>query len=116
MQAKVKRKGSFTIFELEGNIDFETAKPFRDQCTSIITKATIPTQIVFNMHGLKFVGSSGLSSFIQTLKEFNGLTSKPRFCGVGSEFKKIFKIYSPDEEFEIFASEIEAIQSFKSES
>lgn len=110
MLAKIKSKGPVTVVELDGHIDFETAKPFREKCTVIIEKAKASPKILFNMQGLKFVGSSGISSFIQTLKELN--IHRPKFCGVGSEFKKLFKIYSPDETFEIFLNEDEAIKSF----
>lgn len=114
MQAKIRVKKEVTVLELEGHIDFETARPFRDQCIEIISQAKeSKPQIIFNMKSVKFVGSSGLSSFIQTLKEFNKLGTKPRFCGVSSEFKKMFKIYSPEESFEIFGSEDEAENSFE---
>lgn len=111
MQARVKKKGEITILELFGNVDFESAKPFHDQCTTFIKDAN-HQRVVFNMKGLRFVGSSGISCFIQTLREFNHLSIKPRFCGVGSEFKKMFRIYSPEETYEIFASEDEAAGSF----
>ena len=114
MKAKIKQKGSTTILELEGNIDFETAKPFRQKCHTILEEKRNQTQLVFNMKGLKFVGSSGLSSFIQTLKELNKSSLKPRFFGVASEFKKLFKIYSPEESFQIYSSEEEAVESLDS--
>jgi anti-anti-sigma factor len=112
MHAKIKKVGAATVLELKGNIDFETAKPFREQCSLLLKKSEATPKLIFNMKGLKFVGSSGLSSFIQTLKDLNHLKTKPRFCGVGSEFKKMFRIYSPDENFEIYTSEEEAADSF----
>jgi anti-anti-sigma factor len=114
MQTQLRKNGSITILDLEGHIDFESTKPFRDQCMQLMRRSgsDVAPCLLFNLGGLKFVGSSGLSSFIQILKELNKLKVKPRFCGVGSDFKKMFHVYSDGETFEIFASEDDALKSF----
>ena len=108
MQAKIRKDGDVTVIELKGRLDFETAEPFRETCEEILSNS----KVVFNMSGLSFVGSSGIGSFVSTLREFSRRAPvAPRFCNVKSEFKKVFK--STDEEaFRIFDSEQLALQSF----
>ena len=116
MKTIIRHQGDVVIVDLLGEIDMESTKPFRDQFVTLLKQPASLT-LLFNLRQLKFVGSSGLSSFIHILKEFNGYRSKPRFCHVGADFKKLFRIYSPEENFLIFSSEDDALsyESLRSE-
>ena len=73
------------IIDLKGEIDFASAKSFHQVCMTELAKKNI----VFNLKKLHFVGSDGLSSFIDTIKDLRTKSSL-QFCGVGSEFRKVF--------------------------
>src|SRR5882724_6568454 len=108
MQAKIRKDGDVTVVELRGQLDFETAEPFRETCNDILANS----KVVFNLADLNFVGSSGIGSFVNTLREFTKKNPvPPRFCGVRSEFKKVFKA-NGDAEFQIFEDEQSALTSF----
>ncbi len=87
MQAKLERAGEITVVHLSGHIDYESADKFKDSCL----KALNNQKVVFNLENLSFVGSSGITPFLETmitLSESNKNIMK--FCRVGSEFRKIF--------------------------
>jgi anti-anti-sigma factor len=112
MIMRARQDGEVIVFELEGQLDFETTLQFRDTCADLIKKNNAQ-RVVFNMEKLKFVGSSGINQFIRVLKDFNGLKEKPRYCLLSSEFIRVFKAYQATRNpFEIFESEQAAVSSF----
>ncbi len=112
MDYKTRVEGNVLVFELKGSVDFESAILFRAECHRAIAKQS-PERIVFNMTGLRFVGSSAISQFIKVLKNLNSKTVKPRYCHLSSEFQRLFRAYEAVRKpFEIFPSESEARASF----
>lgn len=112
MNLKVKQEGAVLIFEVEGQLDFESTQLFQETCADIITKKDAKN-VVFDFDGLKFVGSSGINQFIRALKDFNSSAEKPRLCAMSAEFTRMFKAYETQRNpFEIFETQNEAIASF----
>lgn len=69
-----------------------------------------PRKIIFNLEKLEFVGSSGIASFVQTLREFNASApSQPLYCNVRSEFKRVFKAFGDADQFEFLDSLDDAV-------
>ena len=91
---------------MDGKLDFETHIPFREDLSRIIRNAksdSTPSKIIFNFERLEFVGSSGISSFVQTLKEFNAVSpSRPQYHNVRSEFKRVIKAFDEEALFDFF--------------
>lgn len=118
MRTQIKRQGDTIVVSMDGKLDFGTYVPLRENLGKLIqnhkmTDSAEPTKIIFNFENLEFVGSSGISSFVQTLKEFNQSTPlKPRYCNVRSEFRRIIKAFDEAEAFEIFENEEGARMSF----
>ena len=85
MKTKIKKLGDTIVVSMDGKLDFATNEPLKQDLTDLldaemaksIRKAkktdSVPKKIIFNLEKLEFVGSSGISSFIQTLKEFRSL-------------------------------------------
>ena len=74
MKTQIKKSGDTIVVEVNGKLDFETQQPFKEDLRRLIQSAktdSVPTQIIFNLEKLEFVGSSGISGFVQTLKDFN---------------------------------------------
>ncbi|MCC6277387.1 MAG: STAS domain-containing protein [Oligoflexia bacterium] len=108
MQAKIRKDGDVTVVDLSGRLDFESAEPFRETCQDLL----LNSKVVFNLKDLNFVGSSGLGSFVNTLREFSQSNPvAPRFCHVRSEFKKLFDATGP-EHFKVYDDENTAVTSF----
>ena len=115
MIMRAKNEGNVIVFELEGHLDFETTQQFEETCLTVLKKSETQ-RIVFNMKGLKFVGSSGINQFIKVLREFNGLDEKPRLCHLSSEFQKVFRALQPARNpFAIYEDEAQAIVAFDTE-
>ena len=104
------------VVTMDGKLDYETQEPLKQDLLRLVNNAktdSTPTKIIFNLENLDFVGSSGISAFIQTLKDFgNRASMKPRFCNVKSEFRKVMKAFDEEEAFEFFDNEDRARKSF----
>lgn len=86
MKAKVQKSGDITIVDISGKISYENVDPFREKCLQNLGK----DKLIFNLQNLNFVGSTGITQFVQTLgdlaqKNPEGL----KLCRVSSEFEKI---------------------------
>ena len=108
MKAFIKKnRDNVFIIHLEGEVDFASAEPFHETCMQKLTKKNI----IFNLRDLSFVGSDGLSSFLNTMKTL-GEYSQLRFCCVGSEFRRLFAHSDEIEDKNIYADEQSATISF----
>lgn len=100
MKSKIQKTGNTIHIELDGTINYEAQDALKQDLSKIMRNATALTaagttpSVVINMEGLKFVGSSHISMFVQALKDFQSRSPvKARIINVSSEFKKIFKAY-----------------------
>src|SRR4051812_8328528 len=116
MKTRIKKIGDLMVVHMDGRLDFENQEPLREEITKLsrhTQKDSAPKKIIFNLEGLEFVGSSGISSFVQTLKDFNANAQlKPRYCNVKSEFRRIMQAYDENELFEFYDNEDRAKKSF----
>ena len=108
MQAFIrKNNNSIVIIDLKGEVDFASADPFYQTCMNQLAKKNI----VFNLKSLHFVGSDGLSSFMNTMKDLKQ-TSSLQFCCVGSEFRRVFA-ESEIKDIAIYEDEKSAVIAFQ---
>ena len=101
-------KGALVI-DLKGEVDFASAEPFYQTCMSELSKKNI----VFNLKNLSFVGSDGLSSFMNTIRDLRK-ESSIQFCCVASEFKRVFAD-SEIKDIAIYEDERSATDAFEKE-
>ncbi|MEN9722665.1 MAG: hypothetical protein RJB38_651 [Pseudomonadota bacterium] len=117
MKTQIKKSGQTIIVEVNGKVDFETQQPFQEDLRKLIQSSktdTVPTQVIFNLQKLEFVGSSGISNFVQTLKDFNRRANiKPRYCHVGSEFQKVIRAFDENDEFDFYDTEERASRDYR---
>jgi anti-anti-sigma factor len=116
MKTQIKKNGDMVVVSMDGRLDFETTVPLREELSKLIRPNktdSSPKKIIFNLENLEFVGSSGISSFVQTMKEFNAsVPNKPRYCNVKSEFKRVIKAFDEEQQFEFHDNEERAKKSF----
>jgi anti-anti-sigma factor len=106
MKARIQRTDESIIISLDGKIDHET----RDEVAGLINRTLADHKrdrtarnIILNLKNLEFVGSSGITQFVQALKAIQQNTDVvPKYCGVRSEFKKIMKAFDGENEFDFF--------------
>ena len=116
MKTQIKKNGDTIVISMDGRLDFGVHVPLREDLSKLIHPAledAVAKKIIFNFEKLEFVGSSGISSFVQILKEFNAnAPMKPRYCNVRSEFKRIIKAFDESDLFEFYENEDRARKSF----
>lgn len=110
---RVRHDGNVIIFDLEGQLDFETTVQFRDTCVGMMKKMN-SDKVIFNIEKLRFVGSSGINQFVRVLKEFHSKNKqKPKICNASIEFSKIIRaLQTARNPFEFFEEEKTAVQAF----
>jgi anti-anti-sigma factor len=110
--------GDVVVVSMDGRLDYENQEPLKEDLIDLIERSktdVVPRKIIFNLEHLEFVGSSGISNFIQTLKDFNvKAPMRPKYCNVRSEFKKVIKAFDEENLFEIHDNEDRARKSFDS--
>jgi anti-anti-sigma factor len=117
MKTQVKKNGDTLVVSMEGRMNFEIQDAIREDLHQLVADAKKTDQsaakIVFNLKELEFVGSSGISNFIQTLKEVSDRTEqKPRYCEVSSEFRRVMQALDESKTFEFYDTEERARKSF----
>ena len=89
MKAKISNLGDVVIVNLSGRIDMEYSQLFREACLDDIARRA--DKIIFNLKGLSFVGSNGITPFVEALSDLASQDRKKiHFCQVSSEFQRIF--------------------------
>ncbi len=112
MRAEITKNGEITIVSLEGQISFDTITPFRDHCMTKLKGA----KVVFDLGQLNFVGSIGITSFFEIIKDVVEMkTLEPKFCNVKSEFHKLFTAWFSNN-VEIYEQKEHAIYAFQNPS
>jgi anti-anti-sigma factor len=111
MKARIKNTNESIIISLDGKVDYES----QDEVCNLINRTVSQNQsrtdqtakkIILNMKELEFVGSSGITQFVQSLKAIHQQTDiVPKYCGVRSEFKKIMKAFDETNEFDFYDDE-----------
>ena len=104
MRTNIRKEGDYTIVELSGFIDVESAEPvaeFIEEAYDVNSK----TKMIVDMSNLRFVGSTGISNFVKEIRVFNKMRMKPTYYGMKSEFVRIFRMHEGQEDtFEIVAT------------
>lgn len=108
MEAKMKQNGEIAIVTINGPLDIEKTQPFHDVCE----RHMAGRKVVFDLQNTNFVGSTGIQSFIETLKMMSQRSDAGvRLIGLKSEFRRIFSS-TEIRGLEIHETEQDAITSF----
>jgi len=111
LRASITNQGNVAVIALEGKLDYENQDVLKDNILSLMKSGK---QVVIDMDGLSFVGSSGITQFISTVFTFceGGGRIPPRFCNVKSEFRKIISAYDVNKDFSIHETREAAVNGF----
>ncbi len=109
MKAIIKNKeDNLVIIDLAGEVDFASSEPFRKSCIKTLSQKNI----IFNLKNLNFVGSDGLTSFMDTIRDLQK-KSQLKFCYVASEFQKVFANDTYMKHIDIYEDEQSATEAFR---
>lgn len=108
MNTIVKNVGDVFVIKLMGHLNYESADAFKANCLNELGNK----RIVFNLSGLSFVGSVGITPFLEAIEEITQLRpGQMKLCNVSTEFKRIFEA-SKALGLEIYENEDGAVRSF----
>ena len=108
MEANVTRRGDYLIVSMSGRLELEPVEVFRQHCFSHLKSE----KFIFNLRGLSFVGSTGITSFLDILSQLVKMESRPlKVVSASSEYVRIFSSHL-ENQVEFYASEDLALQSF----
>ena len=73
MKTIIRKDGDAYIVHLEGQLHINNQTPIKENLNRLVQHSQTDSisKIIFNFENLEFVGSSGISYFIQILKEFD---------------------------------------------
>lgn len=111
MEAKVENQNGIFVVNLSGRLDFEKADQLKERCL----KAFVSRDVIFNLRELNFVGSSGITPFLELLSELNKTNGRRfKICSVGVEFMRLFESATgPGEGIEIYRDVNDAHRAFQ---
>lgn len=110
MEAKLEQLGDVFVCRLSGRMSYQSVDPFQDICL----KNLVNRKVIFNLEALSFVGSIGIGQFIDTMSRLNSSPlGELKFCGVQTEFRRIFEVNEGIQAVEIFEDEQRAHLSFQ---
>jgi len=70
------------------------------------------TKLVIDLHGIKFIDSSGFSVFLSLMKAANNNYGELKICNVNQEVKELFKVLQLHNVFEIYDTCDDCLESF----
>jgi anti-anti-sigma regulatory factor len=111
MQARIRKSKEITNVELLGKVNYESLEGFIDLCR----KELRGKNVVFNLEGLNFVGSCGVTNFLQVLASLQRMpATRIKYVGIAKEFVKLFQTMEETKivTLDIHTSEFEAAKSF----
>lgn len=96
IKAKVRTDSCGNIIvHMEGGLDYENTAPLKQELETL-AKENPTSTITIDMNRLDFVGSSGISFFVDTIKALNARKDQIRMSNVNNEFLKVFQLYNLD--------------------
>lgn len=111
MPIKIEAKSGLTVCGLEGEIDINTAPEIKKAFDKLIAKKD--PKIIINFTKVTYVDSSGLATLVEILKNMRLYGGRMRLVNLAPKIKSLFEITKLEKLFEIFATEEEAISSFR---
>lgn len=109
MDAIIENDREITIIHLKGRLAYERMGNFKQTCK----KEFAGKNIVFDLTHLSFVGSYGITSFVDTVRELaEGSEFGLKMFGVGIEFIRMFAA-EPINKLEIYVNRDDALKRIR---
>jgi anti-anti-sigma factor len=104
-------KGILVITPQEKSLNTADVPVFKEQVIELL-KAHPQSQVVFDLHRLSFMDSSGIGSFLSFFRLLNSQGRQLSFACVNRPMQTIFQLVSINKLFPIFDSVDKAVSSY----
>jgi anti-anti-sigma factor len=112
MQFVHSQQNDVLIITPEGeSLDAHAASEFKEKVIDLI-QANSMNRVVFDLHQLQFIDSSGLGSFLSVLRVLHSHGGELKLACMNKPVRTMFELVSMHKIFEIFNTKEEAIKSF----
>jgi len=113
MDISHKTEGDVLVVALRSdNLDAKDAPDFKQKVIDIIASHDVHS-VVFDLHKLKFIDSSGLGSFLAVLRVLNAQGGDLKLAAMSGSVRTMFELVSMHKIFEIYNTVDDAVRSFK---
>jgi anti-anti-sigma factor len=106
------QENNVLIITPEGeSLDAHDAPEFKEKVIDLIETQSL-NRVVFDLHQLQFIDSSGLGSFLSVLRVLHSHGGELKLACMNKPVRTLFELVSMHKIFEIFNTKEEAIKSF----
>jgi anti-sigma B factor antagonist len=111
LEFKREALGEVEILTLKGNLDALTAPELRPTIDELVANRKI--KVVFDLHELTLIDSSGVGAIVSLFKRVRMLGGDVKIACLANQPKEIFRLLRLDRAFDLFESVEEARGKFK---
>lgn len=113
MQFAHSKQNNILVITPEGeSLDAQDAPEFKEKVIDLIQTNAL-NRVVFDLHQLQFIDSSGLGSLLSVLRVLHSTGGELKLACMNKPVRTMFELVSMHKIFEIFNSTDEAVNSFK---
>lgn len=87
MQTQVEVGMNYTVIKISGRLDIDKTPLFKNACLQQFQGQ----KIIFSLHNLNFVGSTGIQSFFQAIREIQ-TNNQCKIVGLSADFKRVSRL------------------------
>ena len=103
--------GDVVVLTLRGNLDAITAPELRPTIDELV--ASRRTKVIFDLHGLELIDSSGVGAIVSLFKRVRMLGGDVKIARLANQPKEIFRLLRLDRAFALSETLEEARSKFK---
>jgi anti-sigma B factor antagonist len=100
LEIKTKSKDSFTIVEIQGDVDLYSSPNLRKILLDL-TKAK-RKHVLVDLNGVKYMDSSGVATLVEALQQIGKYGGKLKLVNLRESVKDVFELSRLDKVFDIY--------------
>jgi len=108
MKISQRQSGDVHVFELTGELDFQTSPELRSKLQTITEKTS--HKVIVNLKKVSYIDSSGLATFVEALQKAKRSSGRLVLTELVPSVKSVFEISKLDKVFTFAVNEAEALQ------
>lgn len=99
------------IMPLEERLDAHAAPAFKEEVTQLL-EAHDYKNVIFDLHHLQFIDSSGLGTFLSFLRTLHNKKGALKLASMNKPIRTVFELVAMHKIFAIFNTTQDAVHSF----
>ena len=111
MEIQMREQDNVAIMSLSGRLDLASGATLKEHLKRLTEKET--NQVHLNLSDVEFINSSGLGALVSIMKEVRLLKGRLTLSNLASYVQEIFEITQLSHIFEIYATEQEALATYR---